>query len=335
MGTTAKYLLRALRDFALSLLLLAALAYAFFQLPYKEWTQTQLTAALGRAGIQFEQFTVETVSPFGLELTDIALAHPAQVTASRFLFNAAAMDIWMDDVKFAAMPALPPLQLRMKARFDTASGIVSWNGDLFDTTRAAEMQFIFSYAVNNPDARTLTIQKALLPWEGGTLSTSNATVTFGKKGTPANIPITVTRIPLQTVMQGVLGPEVKATGHLNGVLPLLIDANGQIALGTGAITAGGEGMLNVPASLIPATGEQMALIAGLLSDFRYKRLELAFTGASTGGSSPIRLTLEGNNPAVYDGRNIKFNINLTGDVLRLVQFSFLSMTNPTSLIKSH
>jgi len=64
-------------------------------------------------------------------------------------------------------------------------------------------------------------------------------------------------------------------------------------------------------------------VVGLLEDFRYKTLS-SEVELDPEGNLLLGLSLEGSNPAHYDGRTIRFNINLEQNLDPLLQSLRLS-----------
>ena len=99
----------------------------------------------------------------------------------------------------------------------------------------------------------------------------------------------------------------------------------------GSLKAEGAGVLHLPPDIIPGGNEQVDVLRTLLSDFHYSALTLTLDEGKNGALSML-LSLSGNNPAVYDGRQVDLNVKLGGDVLDFVKQS-LSLEHPRRLME--
>ncbi len=177
------------------------------------------------------------------------------------------------------------------------------------------LRFRFENAGDGGGAR-LFIERATAGFAGGRLSVADTVI-----GTAAKrIAVKLSGIDLGKLMD-LLGVEgVSGSGTLSGVIPL--EFSGDTVLVTGGLleTEGG-GVLRFRSEAakraLAAGGEQVELLLGLLEDFRYRRLSLAFDKAAT-GEATIRLGTEGHNPAVRDGYPFVLNVNLSANLDRVL-----------------
>ena len=114
---------------------------------------------------------------------------------------------------------------------------------------------------------------------------------------------------------------VSGTGNLSGRIPLSI-TDDDIMVTNGLLTADAPGVLRFRSAeakqALAGGGEQVELLLRVLNDFRYDRLSLDVSRESS-GSAHLGLHLGGHNPAVMKGHAFNLNINLQGNVDRLVK----------------
>jgi hypothetical protein len=109
------------------------------------------------------------------------------------------------------------------------------------------------------------------------------------------------------------GDDFAGSGLVDGVLPVQLDAAG-IAITGGSLRARDGGSIRYlgdPAAFASTPGLDLAI--GALRDFTYRQLEARVTYAPD-GALQLGVLLEGSNPAIEDGRAIRFNLNLTENV---------------------
>ena len=76
----------------------------------------------------------------------------------------------------------------------------------------------------------------------------------------------------------------------------------------------------------------MIRLREILEDFGYTRLSIAMNSDKKNNLG-ILMSIEGSNPAVYNGRAVKLNVNLTGDVLDFIRQNIMLLTNPESILE--
>lgn len=113
---------------------------------------------------------------------------------------------------------------------------------------------------------------------------------------------------------------VSASGRLTGALPVEIVGD-RVQLAGGRLSADGPGVLKFRSAAakraLAGAGEQAAMLLSVLEDFHYKRLFLDIANDAE-GEAVLRLGTEGSNPAVKDGHPFILNINLTGNLERVL-----------------
>lgn len=112
---------------------------------------------------------------------------------------------------------------------------------------------------------------------------------------------------------------VGGSGRLWGAIPVAARSGG-VAIPRGELTAKG-GVLQVrsrqAASLLSGGGQSVELLLDALRDFHYDELTVTVEKAFE-GEAAVRLQLAGENPAVMNGHPFRINLNLTGNLDRLV-----------------
>jgi hypothetical protein len=112
---------------------------------------------------------------------------------------------------------------------------------------------------------------------------------------------------------------VGGSGRLSGAIPVAV-RSGAVAMPRGELAAKG-GVLQVRsqqvASLLSGGGQSAELLLDALRDFHYDELTVTVEKAFE-GEAAVRLQLAGENPAVMNGQPFRINLNLAGNLDRLV-----------------
>ena len=110
-----------------------------------------------------------------------------------------------------------------------------------------------------------------------------------------------------------------ATGRLSGVIPVVVQG-GAVAIPKGTLEAK-NGLLQMrsqqAASVLAGGGQSATLLLDVLRDFHYDDLVVTIEKSFTGDAS-VQVHLEGNNPGVLEGQPFRINLNVSGNLDRLV-----------------
>ncbi len=118
---------------------------------------------------------------------------------------------------------------------------------------------------------------------------------------------------------------LSGAGRLSGEIPNEISTDGVVIAGgyLAASSAGGNLRYRpeTPHSAFAPGSEEAKILSLVLEDFRYDslRLDVNLLAAET---ASVRAHLLGNNPELFNGRQIEFNVNLTGELYSLLEAGF-------------
>lgn len=189
----------------------------------------------------------------------------------------------------------------------------------------------FDYTPDSLQASKATLAEAHARWDGGTLSARDAALSWaGDERLKANIKID--GVPLSGLMRTLTGGRADATGNVSGQLPLTVYADGTFSVRGSRLAATDEGTLTLAPDAIPGDNEQVGLVRAVLQNFHYRQLVITMDSGKDKKLSML-LSLSGNNPDVYNGREVKLNVHLTGDLVNLLQQSVMPLADPETLLK--
>ena len=125
------------------------------------------------------------------------------------------------------------------------------------------------------------------------------------------------------------------SGKLDGQIPLQL-THGKIIVHDGTLSATGPGVLHLRTDVLPKqiseAGESVTLVLKALADFHYDKLVVALAGNAV-GEGTIMLKIQGNNPAVLEGRPFNLNIKLETNFDRLIDLALRSMQAAQELLR--
>ncbi len=204
-------------------------------------------------------------------------------------------------------------------------------GQFASADQSYKAGFNLNYFLHEPEKSLLEIIETSMPWKGGILSTANVKVPLQEKRT-IHFNLQVQHASLDALLEQLTRKETTATGAISGSLPITVEANGNFSVQAGKLQADESGVIAMPADSIPGDNPQVALARDVLKNLHYKLLSIDVDQDKDNKLS-VLMKIEGNNPDVYEGKPVKLNVQLTGDVLNFIQQNMMILTNPEKLLQ--
>lgn len=299
-------------------------------LPWKAMLEKRLIAFLEERGFGPIQMTVSEAGRKTITLDNIAFkSNNMDITVGKANINGPLNGQWeMKDIKIAKS-AFPIPVLSGSGTISTKPGYMTINGKFFDIDNTTLLSFVYDY--NFWGRPNLTITEFKMPWNEGSLSAKDVFIPIGNKA-PLDMNLQIKQVSADALMQQFTGNRASATGKISGMLPLTITVDNQIIFHEGQMQSEAPGTIKVSPEVIPGDNEQVTLVRDVLQDFRYNSLIFKLNSDKDNHVDLI-MKIEGNNPSVQQGRTVKMNVNLKGDVLGFVQQSLLWLTNPMKIME--
>ncbi len=239
----------------------------------------------------------------------------------------------IDKVEVAGLPEkIPALKGAGTISLD-AEARMRIQGQFISADKKYNLEFRYEDDFNHPEKSKLTIVKASLPWKGGAIGLQNAQMLLKNTKQPISFNLQVKAVSIDELLQTLTGKRVSATGLVSGSVPVVIARNGELTIKKGTLKAHGPGVISMPPDAIPGDNQQIELVRNILGDLQYSQFSISTEG-DTKNNFAVLLALEGHNPDVYNGRAVKLNVRLTGDVLDFVQQNLMLLNNPEKLLKA-
>ena len=324
------------------------LAVTAYFLPWKNWLELKLKSELALQGMEQLEFHIESVGLKEITFKDIAYGelklpklsvnytlkellngdfreiHAKEVTLHKDKLAITLQDVdvslishdWqIKAINILGTPVvLPPLTGKGKIEF--ADNKLALSGDIFSTDKKTSTSFKFDYSLNDDKSAILKIISTTLPWNEGVLSAQNIAVPIFSNA-PISISLKVKQVSLNSLLSAATGDRASATGVVSGTVPIIIGRDGAFTVKKADLKAEKEGVLKLSPDVIPSDTPQVALLRDVLKDFHYSIFSMGVESADSKQLSML-LSLEGNNPDVYNGRVVKLNVHLTGDVIEMI-----------------
>lgn len=238
---------------------------------------------------------------------------------------------WIIKNAVVAKTSVPVPPLTGAGIFNVLADRILAEGIFKSADNAYRMEFKLEHLLNDPEQSKITIVSTSMPWKGGVISVKNAKVPVIRRG-PVRLNIGVSKVSLDELLQSLTGKRVSATGELSGMVPVILNTDGSLTFQAGHLEAISPGSISMPPETIPGDNEQVVLVRDILANLQYSVLS-ATTSSDKDGKLAVLLSLEGNNPDVYNGRVVKLNVNLTGDLVDFVQQNLMLLKNPETLLE--
>lgn len=205
----------------------------------------------------------------------------------------------------------------------------SINGALRSSDNTYQAAFRYDHSFDSAVNSVLALSSAKMPWKEGNLKLKDVNFPVGVEQA-VHLNVQVENVSVDELLGAMTKQKVAGTGTVSGSIPVTIHKNGDLSFGQGKLTAAGPGSINMPPDSIPGDNEQMALVRDILANLNYTALSISMNNDNQ-NKLGVSLNVEGNNPDVYNGRAVKLNVNLTGDVLDFIQQNVILLTKPQSL----
>lgn len=225
--------------------------------------------------------------------------------------------------------AVPVMQAA--GTFNAGEDGIKIAGTIHSADKTHQAQFQLNYSLRKPSDSILKVDSVAVPWKEGRLSSRNILIPLAGNQ-PIRFNLDVEGVSIDALLQAVTGKRVTGTGAVSGRVPLILGRDGSIEVNQGVLQADGAGVISMDPTAIPGDNPQIVLVQGILKNFHYSALSIAVGGGEKDKLS-LRLIIEGSNPDVYNGRAVKLNLNLTGDVLDLIRQSILPLADPKRLLQ--
>lgn len=225
--------------------------------------------------------------------------------------------------------ALPPLTGAGTLQVDATALNATGQFDSDAKTHAATVDVHYDFA---DEAKSkLTIAEARMPWGGGVVALTKTTLPLGAKK-PIILTLNVRKVNVEPLIQALGVSGATATGAVSGNIPLTVMPDGKIKVGTGGLNAAEPGIITLPPETIPGENAQVSLVREVMKNLHYTVLGLSLASDSD-GNLLVKLGVEGKNPDVENGRPVKLNVQLSGDLLDLLLQNMQLMSDPTTFIE--
>jgi hypothetical protein len=324
------------------------LAATVYFLPWKNLLEAKMKSELAAQGMEQLEFHIESVGLKEITFKDIAygelklpklsisytpyeLLHGnfREIHASEITIHKDKLEIELQDVDaslishewqiktiniMGAPVILPPLTGGGKIEF--TDNKLALSGGIFSVDKKTSTSFKFDYSLNDKKSAILKIISATLPWNQGVLSAQNISVPIFSDA-PIAFTLRVKQISLNELLASATSNRASATGVVSGTVPIIIVRDGTFTVKEANLKADKEGVLKLSPDVIPSDAPQVALLRDVLKDFHYSVFSMGVESADSKQLSML-LSLEGNNPDVYNGRVVKLNVHLTGDVIEMI-----------------
>lgn len=325
------------------------LALAVYAMPWKDLLKSRLEAELAKRDIHNLEFSIDSVSVNKINFKDITYGELNLSSLSveyklAELLQGNFQKINSDEVKIktgkietvlhgvdvnivsngwqvkAINVTGTPVKLPSLAgngKIELTDKNLMLSGDIFSSDKKTAAEFKFDYSLSEKNKAHLKIISARLPWSEGVISTGNIAIDL-YSDKPISALLNIKQVSLNELLSAATGNRATATGAVSGTLPIIINRDGSFLIKKADLRTEKGGLLQLSPDAIPSDTPQVALLREILKNFHYSTFSMGVESADSKQLSML-LSLEGNNPDVYNGRVVKLNVHLTGNVIELVQ----------------
>ena len=159
-----------------------------------------------------------------------------------------------------------------------------------------------------------TVQDVHRPWAGGIRGVHNLTSPVDSSPI-INLSLELRNVALADLLHVLISPDIAATGHVSGKLPMGITHSGSLILYRWSMHTEEEGVISIPVDLIPndATGSKR-----WLKKLHYKSLDIEVQSGE-GNNVAITLALVGKRGTADKDKPSQFNIPINVNILDIIK----------------
>lgn len=221
--------------------------------------------------------------------------------------------------------------LRGNGTLEIDDDILTMAGNLDSADKSYRGAFNLLIDPQDSAQNKATLTAASFPFKEGRIATRNVVIPLSGNA-PIRATMDVQQVSVDAMLQTLTGKRVTASGTLSGSIPFVVTRDGTYTLGKGTLKADGAGTIQMSGDAIPGDNPQVGLVRDILGNLQYSLLSASVEEAK-GRQNTVKLSVEGRNPDVMEGRPVKLNINLSGDVLDFIQHNIMLFTNPQKLLE--
>lgn len=235
----------------------------------------------------------------------------------------------LHNIRITGLPV--PLPVMQGSGQFSLDKVFAFKGRVQSADALHNFMFGLDYPLADAQKAVFTIAGAQLPWNGGIVRIGNMHADiYGTE--PVALPVLIERVSLNALLQQAAGEGANATGAISGQVPVIIKRDGTILVSEGNLRTDDRGTLSLPPTVIPGSHPQVDMVRDILQNFHYSDINLTLQSNKPKKLSML-LSLKGNNPEVYNGRMVNLNVNLTGDLLDLLQQGMITIVDPKQLLR--
>lgn len=233
-----------------------------------------------------------------------------------------------------------PLQvpaLSAKGTISYAQNLIDVHGEISSADKEWFVDFTALYGNKDTAKDGVRIKGATMPWHNGRISVEDIWYPFNASK-PVAIRLEVERVDLDELMGMMTGDKIIAQGAVSGFISLEVEPSGEISITDASLATQEPGTIMMPPELIPADNDQVNLVKEIMEDLHFKVLNISLAPQENRDNDKdvsIKLSVEGNNPKVYDGHPVKLNINLTGNLIEFAEQNIMLLTRPEQFLREN
>lgn len=261
--------------------------------PGLEWIQNLTGTVAGEARLTWDDNGLDGSGR--VELNDVSLA------ATEMWIEAVSGAVQFDRLRPPSAVTAPELRARL-----VSAGVV------FE-----EPSVRFRLEPAGASVR-LHVERAETRWAGARFVLRDAI--FDPAADTQRLAVELFKADLATLFRLLDVEGVRGQGIMNGRVAVVV-GNDSVVIEDGRLDAEGGGVLEVRSAAVRRAlaggGDASELLVRALENFHYKRLSIAIQGADDAATA--RLSAEGANPDVLDGHPFVVNVNLSGNLGRVLR----------------
>ena len=220
-----------------------------------------------------------------------------------------------------------PLDIKMNVILDETS--LSLNATADNPQKTIYSNFDVHIPVVNPANGSMHINHVKFPVGEGLVSSSDIRFGFSMKE-PISFSVNFLNLDLKDILDTASKGKIKGKGKISGSFPIVYNSDGSFIVKGGQAQEEGGGIISVSPEILSGDSKELTFARTAMENFHYTKIKISVSYKDN--KEYINLKIEGKNPEAKEGRAVKLNVSLTGDIFSIIQQSLIPLNDVKKLL---
>jgi hypothetical protein len=147
---------------------------------------------------------------------------------------------------------------------------------------------------------------------------------------PISFSVNFLNLDLKDILDTASKGKIKGKGKISGSFPIVYNSDGSFIVKGGQAQEEGGGIISVSPEILSGDSKELTFARTAMENFHYTKIKISVSYKDN--KEYINLKIEGKNPEAKEGRAVKLNVSLTGDIFSIIQQSLIPLNDVKKLL---